>query len=104
MAGKEEPETIYGLLPKHYVPPAKPPLYRSPRLRLAARQPPVASTFGAFGGPHLLGQARMERRAWAHWGPSESQAADPKVRLDGDGVSVYLSAEVLRRTTTAATD
>lgn len=79
-AEAEAEESIYNLLPKTYTPSPKPPLYRSPRLRHAARQPPIASTFGAFGGPHLLGQARFERRAWAHWGPAESQAADPKVR------------------------
>lgn len=62
-----EPESIYNLLPKTYSTPPKPSLYRSPRLRQAARQPPVASTIGAH------------RRAWATWGPGGSQAADPKV-------------------------
>ena len=77
-ASQEDEESIYNLLPKIQVAQPKPPLYRSPRLRHAARQPPVASTIGAFGGPHLLGQARLERRPWAHWGPAGSQAADPK--------------------------
>jgi len=77
-APEDEEESIYNLLPKTHVAQSKPPLYRSPRLRHAARQPPVASTIGAFGGPHLLGQARLERRPWAHWGPAGSQTADLK--------------------------
>lgn len=83
-------ESIYNLLPKSCSAlSTKPPLYRSPRLRQAARQPPVVSTIGTFGTAHLLGQARLERRAWANWGPAGSQAADPKVVLS---VCVYVHA------------
>jgi hypothetical protein len=92
-------ESVYNLLEKTYAPPPKPPLYRSPRLRHAARQPPVASTIGAFGGPHLVGQARMERRAWAHWGPIAKQAADPKVRASVDPGRHTCGISIVRTTT-----
>lgn len=62
-------ETIYNLIPKPFIVPPKPKMYRSLRLRALNQIPPTASTFGCFGGSHVLGNGKVTKQKYALFGP-----------------------------------
>lgn len=79
-----QPELIYHLLPKPAPPQPARTLYRSRKLQAAQKAPPLASTFGCFGAPHVLGTGRFSKKSHATFGrPLHMHAAIPQKYLKG---------------------
>jgi hypothetical protein len=72
-------ESIYNLVPREYIAPEKPPMYRSHH---NPDGPLTGSTFGCKGTTRLVGAGMAEKKDGALFGPRDSTARpDPKTFL-----------------------
>ena len=84
-------ESIYNLVPKEYVTPAKPPMYHS---KFNPKSNPTGSTFGCFGANRLIGAGSITKKSSATLGPAKTAVPNPKVRkvlLDACPLAFFFS-------------